>query len=317
MADLISQGRSWGKLFLDAIGFHYGEPTPSRAPRSKRKAKDDGRGNTKKPRYPPAHYRAASYATVPLNPKTHPHTRGKGGAINRTSTVGRIKLVGRRSSEVGNSEEEPITKAQLAAKQQPTHLKTPATTSVKISTRTEEPWQPGMSTQERWTARPNKMAREIAARTNDAKQQVQASVQEPEYALRDIEIRDGLWQMMNLIENFAKLVSTGQVYLVDAAGNLPGDWWENMQPETAKIIGCVASGGPGGVRGWADLFVDEQKRRALICAVISKVLVEQVFQHIFFGGRAEEIKAITDLQMKYRNDDGKPIVAGYGSLTVY
>jgi hypothetical protein len=305
MADVLSRGKSWGKSFLDAIGFLYEEPTSSRTPRTKRKAKDDGRRSTKKPHYSPAHYRAASYAAAPLAQQIHSHNRGKGKAQNRTSNVGRMKLVGRRSSEIGNSEEEPITKAQLAAKQQPMQSKTPATTRVKASTRTEEPWQPGMSTQEKRTTRPNKMAREIAARTNDAKRQVQASVQEPEYALRDVEIRDGLWQMMNLIEDFANLVSVGQVYPVDASGNLPRDWWANMQPDTAKVIGCVASGGPGGVRGWADLLIDEQKRRALICAVIGKVFVEQVFQHIFFGGTAEDIKAITHLQMKHRNDDGK------------
>ena len=41
------------------------------------------------------------------------------------------------------------------------------------------------------------------------------------------------------------------------------------------IVGCIGAGGPSGVRGWNELFMDKELRQALVCVVIGNVLVEQ------------------------------------------
>jgi hypothetical protein len=169
------------------------------------------------------------------------------------------------------------------------------------------PWKGNPTADEKWTTRPNKQAHEfVASHGINAKRLIQSSVNEPEYALRDAEIRDSMWHLMNLIESYVKDHVSTEPLLDFATGDIDLDWLRDIPKETAKIIGCVASGGPGGVQGWKDLFIDEQKRRALMCAIIGNVLVEQVFQHIFFGGSAEDIKTLTDLQKAHSNEDGKP-----------
>jgi hypothetical protein len=78
-----------------------------------------------------------------------------------------------------------------------------------------------------------------------------------------------------------------------------------MSEKTVKVIGCVASGGPEGEQGWRDLFYDQEKRQALVCAIIGNVIVEQVLQHIFFGGESEHTRIVAKLQERYQNEDGK------------
>ncbi|KAF1851572.1 uncharacterized protein K460DRAFT_240622, partial [Cucurbitaria berberidis CBS 394.84] len=161
-----------------------------------------------------------------------------------------------------------------------------------------------LTVREKWEAKPNLRAREVIAKNPvRAKAAIENEIKEPEYALRDAEIRDGLWQIMDQMERFA--LAFFQFEHLSEDGVLPTRWYKDLTPQTAKIIGCVASGGPAGVHGWHDLFIDEQKRRALVCAIIGNVLVEQVFQHILFGGRAAEIKAVAALQEKHRNEDGE------------
>ncbi|CAO2657827.1 Nn.00g070870.m01.CDS01 [Neocucurbitaria sp. VM-36] len=160
-----------------------------------------------------------------------------------------------------------------------------------------------LTEQKKWEAKPNLRARELVA--DDpirAKAAIQKEVKESEYALRDAEIRDGLWQIMDQIERFAKKFFEFEYLPKD--GVVPKEWYKGLTTQTAKVIGCVASGGPAGVHGWHELFVSEQKRRVLVCAIIGNVLVEQVLQHIFFGGSAMDITAISILQEKYRNEDG-------------
>lgn len=182
-----------------------------------------------------------------------------------------------------------------------------ATTIKPKVTVVEEPWDQNMTNNQKWATRPNKKAREWVERYPDsttAKGRIQRDVGEPEYVLRDIEIRDSLWHLMDLMERFTKkyfsftLPTTKQTTLLQQC-------FRALNAETAKVIGNVASGGPAGVQGWQDLFIDEQKRRPLVSAIIGNVLVEQVFQHLFFGGDIQDIVALTTMQKQYRNEDGK------------
>ncbi|KAH7086509.1 hypothetical protein FB567DRAFT_401337, partial [Paraphoma chrysanthemicola] len=162
----------------------------------------------------------------------------------------------------------------------------------------------GMTIDEKWLTNPNKMAHDIALKRPGkvTKRALQASVKEPEYALRDVEIRDGIWQIMDQIEKLTENYFAG-VCPQASLGQLPPELFAQFTPESAKIIGCVASGGPGGVQDWHDLFLYEPQRRALAAAIIGNVLIEQVFYHIFFGGSQTHIDTMMDLQIKHRNED--------------
>ncbi|KKY18218.1 hypothetical protein UCDDS831_g06009 [Diplodia seriata] len=52
---------------------------------------------------------------------------------------------------------------------------------------------------------------------------------------------------------------------------------QGMDRHAALLVGCVADGGPKGVKGWLEIFRDPLQRQALVCAVVGKVLEEHVF----------------------------------------
>lgn len=162
-----------------------------------------------------------------------------------------------------------------------------------------------MTTKEKWSSNPNRYARDCLDREakSTARSTLQARAGEPQYVLRDAEIRDSLWHTMDLLERFATHFFDFEY--APAGGVVSPKMYAAMTPQTARIIACVASGGPGGEQGWHDLFVERAKRRALVCAVVANVLVEQVFRHIFFGGEAEDVRAVSGLQQTYKDGDGE------------
>jgi hypothetical protein len=172
----------------------------------------------------------------------------------------------------------------------------------------DEPWARGIETPEMWATRPNKRAREmLKSYPQRARQFIQAEVQEPEYALRDVEIRDGLWHLMDLMERLSKQTCDNSMPSGIFRETIE-DRFKEFTPETAKIIGCVASGGPGGAEGWKHLFVNLEKRRALVQAIIGNVLVEQVFQHMFFGGIHRHIIRLGEMQETHKNEDCESLI---------
>ncbi|EAT81207.2 hypothetical protein SNOG_11499 [Parastagonospora nodorum SN15] len=177
----------------------------------------------------------------------------------------------------------------------------PVVGTIRLNAIAAEPWAThGMSNEEKWVSKPNKRAFEIAANSSDPKRAVRLSVKEPEYALRDMEIRDGLFQLTDLLQEFVKAYFKFKI-----SGKLSPSFFEQFEPETAKVIGCVASGGPGGVQGWHEMFTDQLKREMLVMAIMGNVLVEQVFQHIFFGGLPKHVEIMTELQKTHRDEDGQ------------
>lgn len=152
-----------------------------------------------------------------------------------------------------------------------------------------------------WAAKLNTRAREILKENLYSPAAILDDLQEPEYACRDIDIRDGVWKMMDQIKAFAEKHFSFK--LTDK--KCPRAAIESMPRETVKIIGCVASGGPAGASGWEDLFIDSDKRQALVCAIVGNVVLEQVFQHMFFGGTEEQIKEVSAIQYTHRKHDGK------------
>jgi hypothetical protein len=167
-----------------------------------------------------------------------------------------------------------------------------------------------LSNDEAWNRSPNRRALELIREAQrlrlDAASMIQESIGEPEYALRDVEVRDGLWQIMNQMEEFSKAHFTFDVP-EDAHHIALTETFRSMSKETVKVIGCVASGGPEGEQGWRSLFYDQEKRQALVCAIIGNVISEQVLQHIFFGGEPGQVRAVARLQSEYQNEDGKSL----------
>ncbi|KAF1354435.1 hypothetical protein EJ07DRAFT_133204 [Lizonia empirigonia] len=156
-----------------------------------------------------------------------------------------------------------------------------------------------LSSGEKWATQPNRQARELLEKHGHDAAAMLKDLQEPAYVCCDTEIRDGVWKMMDQIEDFAKVHFD---FTVDETRLRPA--LESLAKETVKIIGCVASGGPAGARGWEDLFLTADKRQALVCAIIGNVVVEQVFQHMFFGGTEAQIKEMAAIQFEHRHKDG-------------
>ncbi|KAH7065613.1 hypothetical protein B0J12DRAFT_42258 [Macrophomina phaseolina] len=74
-----------------------------------------------------------------------------------------------------------------------------------------------------------------------------------------------------------------------------------MDIHTALIIGCVGDGGPTGVKGWLQLFIDALERQTLVCAVIGLVLQEHVFSSLCYGATPEQLKKLHEqVDLKYR-----------------
>jgi hypothetical protein len=154
-----------------------------------------------------------------------------------------------------------------------------------------------------WHTHPNTYAREILTSKiiGDHLSAIQAAVAEPEYTLRDIEIRDQISHLRVLTHSFAKHFFS---FALPPDTTLTNHFFSTFSAETAKIIGCVASGGPGGEDGWKEMFSEAKKRRALVCAIVGNVVVEQVWQHLFFGGIKKHVKSVAGLQERFKDEDG-------------
>jgi hypothetical protein len=172
--------------------------------------------------------------------------------------------------------------------------------------------RPTLTSATRWSTQPNSHARNLLTTHGNNTKAFLRSLQEPLYAVHDAEIRDALWEMASQIQVFAKqhfsFQATDEARLRSVLPTLP--------KETVKIIGCVASGGPAGAKGWEDLFLDSQKRQALVCAIVGNVLVEQVLQHLFFGGSKVQLEQVERVQYKLRHEDGESASAFHNVLTM-
>jgi hypothetical protein len=204
-----------------------------------------------------------------------------------------------KSSRVFTKSQAPMNKANTLSKPVSPKAKT-VTLDPVIGYDTD--WKQGIATEQEWAMRPDKRALELALGSKNPKRSIMHEVQEPEYVLRDTEIRDGLWQLMDSME---RLDEEFLDYGTGFKFRMPTSFFEKFSAETVKVISRVASGGPGGVQGWHDLFLDNHNRRALSMAIIGNVLVEQVFQHLFFGGSVRHVQKLTMLQAEYRHEDGK------------
>jgi hypothetical protein len=104
----------------------------------------------------------------------------------------------------------------------------------------------------KWSSNPNLRARELASSAPLIRTELSS---EPEYAFRDAEIRDGLWSLTNGVENFAKESFPHGAHESFSTTAKNGDtlvkkaFFKSLTAQTAKVISCVASGGPSGVYG--------------------------------------------------------------------
>ena len=94
----------------------------------------------------------------------------------------------------------------------------------------------------KWHIKPHLRARQLLETNGHDTAALLEDLQEPAYVCRDAEIRDGVCKLTKQIEDFAK----EQFVFVIEDGTRLRSAFESMAPETVKIIGCVASGGPAG-----------------------------------------------------------------------
>ena len=76
--------------------------------------------------------------------------------------------------------------------------------------------------------------------------------------------------------------------------------------ELRRYAGFIAVGGPCGVAGWEEIFLNSQLRQALVAGVIWLALKQHVFESLWFGADEELMKKMEakELEMK-GNEDGK------------
>jgi hypothetical protein len=91
-------------------------------------------------------------------------------------------------------------------------------------------------------------------------------------------------------------------------------FYSGLSLETARVIACVASGGPGGVSGWHDVFMNREKMQALVCGIIGNVVSEQVLKHGFFGGTEEGVQRVREVEKDMRDSDGEYMSLSKGSI---
>jgi hypothetical protein len=185
---------------------------------------------------------------------------------------------------------------------------------------------------EKWSTDPNLHARQLHSNPQLILAQLP---NEPAYAFRDTELRDAIWALMHRIEDFARTFFPQQQRRRgahasspfgddDDRGNNNGDervevvlnerFYSGLSPETARVIACVASGGPGGVSGWHDVFMNREKMQALVCGIIGNVVSEQVLKHGFFGGTEEGVQRVREVEKDMRDSDGEYMSLSKGAI---
>ncbi|KAF2450560.1 hypothetical protein P171DRAFT_479643 [Karstenula rhodostoma CBS 690.94] len=134
--------------------------------------------------------------------------------------------------------------------------------------------------------------------------EAQKELQEPVYAIRDVEVRDMMWQVQDGIEEVAAFFQ----------GTLPLVWgkeksktltriYPDRDPSTSRVLKGVVGMGWEDEEEWHDIFAGDEKRRALVCGIIGNVLIEQVFKHPFFGGDKPTIDTLFRIQRELRDED--------------
>lgn len=184
-------------------------------------------------------------------------------------------------------------------------IKTPAAKPIRKVPRNKSDPRPLLK---EWTDNPSEQVQRIISKSTglSAVDQIVEETQEPEYTIRDAEMRDMIWQIMDLTERLANAFFGDELTSTEA--EISNDLLETfslMDESTSLIIGCIASGGPHGADGWHDLFIHPRKRRALVCGIIGNVLVEQVFKHPMFGADPRTIERLNQAQVDLQDDDGK------------
>ncbi|OAG00877.1 uncharacterized protein CC84DRAFT_1262964 [Paraphaeosphaeria sporulosa] len=134
--------------------------------------------------------------------------------------------------------------------------------------------------------------------------QAQNELQEPMYAIRDVEVRDMMWQIQDGVEEVAALFQgTIPLLLNREKSKTLTRIYSDRTMSTSRVLKGVAGKGWTAEEDWHDVFASNGKRRALICGVIGNVLIEQVFKHPFFGGDNRNIDALFGLQRDLRAQD--------------
>jgi len=117
----------------------------------------------------------------------------------------------------------------------------------------------------------------------------------------DARIKKGLNEAFKAIEQFA---DENFAFTIVNPNNVLSTLSKTLSKELVYIAGCVAVGGPNGAEGWQELFADPEWRVQLVIGVIGRLLKEHVFDSLMFGGTAEDMEDLHDLEVSTKDEDG-------------
>ncbi|PVI08306.1 hypothetical protein DM02DRAFT_670 [Periconia macrospinosa] len=154
---------------------------------------------------------------------------------------------------------------------------------------------------------------EVKENPDNARWAVTDIVNEPAYAFTDIELSDAIKHLKNLMLRFVER----NIKFAPGKNNDLEKVFSGLTPETTRLIGYIASGGPEGEYGWKRFFLHNQdemydedggenkKGQALALGIIGKVIAEQVWGHACFGADTSILNDIQDIEKRLKDFDGE------------
>ena len=134
---------------------------------------------------------------------------------------------------------------------------------------------------------------------------------EPPYVMADAEARDTLWSLNMEMGKFAEAhfnFQTSQYRVCKMLTQLHVN-----DARFVQLVARIASGGPGGIDSWFDLFQKVEFRKALVRGIIGSVLVEQVFKSLYFGAPESVRDPVEAIELQLGNGNGFDRNAAYAN----
>lgn len=126
------------------------------------------------------------------------------------------------------------------------------------------------------------------------------------------DLYDGVHELQEKIEELARSFTGGKV---DSQAFTKEDWLldldENMSPELQRYVGFLAVGGPCGVAGWEEVFLNTELRVALVAAIVWKALKEHVFEALWFGASRRVNQELEELEIDMKGQECGMCLSAY------
>ncbi|KAM0720156.1 hypothetical protein Q7P37_004292 [Cladosporium fusiforme] len=122
---------------------------------------------------------------------------------------------------------------------------------------------------------------------------------------RDLEVCRRVHGLRALVVEFAEKFASGFKKRQIRPDGLTRHLCRNAgNAQLIRYIGCLAYGGPNGVRDWDNLLAGPETVEALVIGIISTALKEHVFSALWLGGTIEQIEMLEKLEDAQKEGDG-------------